>query len=606
MGAVVSGFKDADQAAHSASKGCENPLSSLASERETVSRPVGNERASNRRKGDRMFQTRCLVFGYAFTLSFWAGVGAVAAPLGTAFTYQGQLKQGGAPMDGTANMVFKLFDAAAAGNLLGTQTVNDVPVTNGLFTVELNAGRQFGANAFNGEQRWLEISVNATPLAPRQELTTTPYAQFAAKPWATSGTNISYAMGNVGIGTDSPTSMLHFQRPYSDTGIRFQSLRFDQGAPGAALRAPGSAATSGVGEPWNTPAAALTSNDAYATSNLSEVVGKPDADQSRFLDLTAAGFALPAGAQITGFTVQTEGHVAAVCSGCETAQVTVFAELLGGLAPSQTRSFRPTSSDTNHVTGGTFDSWGLEWTPNAVNADAFGVRLSANLVLGETICIFGGCGIVPCDCAGTGTAFVDAVTITVHFFNAPTTSTPVDWSLGLSQDDANFRIAATPDLSSPNILINPQGNVGIGTTAPDSFFKLALNGFAAKTSGPQWSTLSDARLKRNVEPLKGALERMLLLRGVTFEFTEEGLRTGLALPGRHTGLIAQEVEPVFPDWVDETPSGYKFVTEHGTTALLVEALRELRAEKDAQIAELMKRLSQVEAQIQIGREQKGN
>jgi len=536
--------------------------------------------------------------------------------LTTAFTYQGQLKQGGVPVDSPTDLVFQLFDAETNGAQVGASLIrNGIDVVNGLFTVELD----FGVEVLDGSARWLQIRVNAVPLSPRQPITPTPYAlqtrgivvnelgrvgvgtKNPANQLTVAGD--SDFSGNVGIGANVPTSMLHFQRPYADTGIRFQSVRFDQGAPASALRAPGSATTSGAGEPWNTPAAALGSNDAYATSNLSEVVGKPDTDQSRFLDLTAAGFALSAGAQVTGFTVQTEGHATAACSGCETALVNVFAELLGGPAQSAKKTFTPTSSDTNHVAGGTFDSWGLVWTPNAVNASAFGVRLSANLVLGETICIFGACGIVPCDCAGTGTAFIDAVTITVHFFDAPTTSSPVDWSLGLSQDDANFRIAATSDLSAPAFVITPQGSVGVGTTDfLGGFFKLAVNGPAAKPNGGQWSQLSDARLKRNVEPLHGALERMLSLRGVTFEFTQEGLRTGLATPGRKVGLIAQEVETVFPDWVDETPSGYKFVTEEGTTALLVEALRELRAEKDRQmaerdaaIAELKERLARLES-----------
>ena len=62
-----------------------------------------------------MFQTRCVVFGYALALSFWAGVGAVAAPLGTAFTYQGQLKSDGSPANGLHDMRFRLFDAAVGG-----------------------------------------------------------------------------------------------------------------------------------------------------------------------------------------------------------------------------------------------------------------------------------------------------------------------------------------------------------------------------------------------------------------------------------------------------------------------------------------------------------
>ena len=59
-------------------------------------------------------------------------------PMGTGFTYQGQLKQNGQPFSGSPNLIFKLFDAASGGNLLGTQTVSGVNVSGGLFTVLLN------------------------------------------------------------------------------------------------------------------------------------------------------------------------------------------------------------------------------------------------------------------------------------------------------------------------------------------------------------------------------------------------------------------------------------------------------------------------------------
>src|SRR5512140_2515790 len=67
-------------------------------------------------------------------------------PLGTAFTYQGRLRQAGQPFNGSANLVFKLYDASSAGNLLGTQTLSGVTVSGGLFTVQLNAAGEFGAN----------------------------------------------------------------------------------------------------------------------------------------------------------------------------------------------------------------------------------------------------------------------------------------------------------------------------------------------------------------------------------------------------------------------------------------------------------------------------
>lgn len=106
-----------------------------------------------------------------------------AAALGTGFTYQGQLKQSGSPVNGTVNLDFSLWNDPTAtnpGNQVGSlQSIAAVSVSSGLFTVQLNGGGEFGASAFTGEQRWLQISVNGTPLSPRQELTAAPNALFA-------------------------------------------------------------------------------------------------------------------------------------------------------------------------------------------------------------------------------------------------------------------------------------------------------------------------------------------------------------------------------------------------------------------------------------------
>ncbi|MCA9290225.1 MAG: tail fiber domain-containing protein [Phycisphaerales bacterium] len=139
------------------------------------------------------------------------------------------------------------------------------------------------------------------------------------------------------------------------------------------------------------------------------------------------------------------------------------------------------------------------------------------------------------------------------------------------------------------------GDVGVGGADPGSF-TFAVNGDAAKPDGGLWSTFSDRRLKRHIEPLEsGVLDRLLAIHGYTFEYTDDAVRQRLALPGRRTGLIAQEVRDVFPGWVDADAEGYLYVTERGLTAIVVEALRELRSEKDAEIAELNARLERLEA-----------
>jgi len=103
----------------------------------------------------------------------------VEQSLGTSFTYQGQLKKGGSPVNDTCNFQFSLYDAASSGMKIGsTVTVWDVNVNNGLFTTQID----FGSGRFNGNARWLEIAVKCpedssyTTLSPRQALTATPYA----------------------------------------------------------------------------------------------------------------------------------------------------------------------------------------------------------------------------------------------------------------------------------------------------------------------------------------------------------------------------------------------------------------------------------------------
>lgn len=105
-------------------------------------------------------------------------------PLGTAFTYQGQLKQGGNPVNDTCDFQFSLWDAVSGGTQVGTTQTKTVSVSNGLFTV---ADPDFGAGAFQGDARWLGIAVKCsgeggyTTLDPRQPLTATPYALYSLK-----------------------------------------------------------------------------------------------------------------------------------------------------------------------------------------------------------------------------------------------------------------------------------------------------------------------------------------------------------------------------------------------------------------------------------------
>src|SRR5215467_15009661 len=119
-----------------------------------------------------------LTLALAFLLS------ASSAPAQTtAFTYQGRLTDGGTPASGNYDLQFTLWDAASGGTQQPqptpvTVTRSNVSVSSGIFTVQLD----FTVNAFPGADRFLEISVTPsgggtfTTLAPRQQISATPYA----------------------------------------------------------------------------------------------------------------------------------------------------------------------------------------------------------------------------------------------------------------------------------------------------------------------------------------------------------------------------------------------------------------------------------------------
>ncbi|MBS0196523.1 MAG: hypothetical protein JSR77_07175 [Planctomycetes bacterium] len=134
-----------------------------------------------------MFPNRLVTFVLATSMAAvflaWMPLARAQSPAGPAFTYQGELRADGVPLDGACDFKFRLYDAATGSGQVGPElSVPGVNVLNGLFTTQLN----FGSSPFVGQARWLEISVRNsgsgaayTVLAPRQALTATPYALYA-------------------------------------------------------------------------------------------------------------------------------------------------------------------------------------------------------------------------------------------------------------------------------------------------------------------------------------------------------------------------------------------------------------------------------------------
>lgn len=134
------------------------------------------------------------------------------------------------------------------------------------------------------------------------------------------------------------------------------------------------------------------------------------------------------------------------------------------------------------------------------------------------------------------------------------------------------------------------GNVGIGVAAPtqplDVSGNVKASGNAAITgsvTGGSFLYSSDLRLKQNILPITGALNKVQNLNGVAFTWRKNGIKD--------IGIVAQDVEKVLPEIVKTDANGMKSVEYGNLIAVLIEAVKE----QQKQIEDLKQRLAQQES-----------
>lgn len=156
----------------------------------------------------RVMKQKSICWAGHFAIAFCCLLSAwdVAAQGSTAFTYQGQLRDGGTNANGTYPMTFSLYDASSGGNQIGSTVSTSPTLANGLFSVNLD----FGSSAFDGNPRWLEITVKsgtnaAETLAPRPQVLPAPYALFSA----TAATVTNGAITQIKIATNQVVKSLN-------------------------------------------------------------------------------------------------------------------------------------------------------------------------------------------------------------------------------------------------------------------------------------------------------------------------------------------------------------------------------------------------------------
>jgi len=164
-------------------------------------------------------------------------------------------------------------------------------------------------------------------------------------------------------------------------------------------------------------------------------------------------------------------------------------------------------------------------------------------------------------------------------------------SIGSGSSAIHF-YTATPDdplwyntvnETTEKMTILGNGNVGIGTNNPQH----ALHVVGSTWSSTGWSS-SDVRWKKKVTPIGSALEKVLALRGVTYNWRKDEFPAMNFDTLKHVGFIAQEVEKIMPELVTTQTNGFKGLEYNGFVALLANAMQELYAKVQNQGQQLSK------------------
>jgi len=138
-------------------------------------------------------------------------------------------------------------------------------------------------------------------------------------------------------------------------------------------------------------------------------------------------------------------------------------------------------------------------------------------------------------------------------------------------------------LATPLTALQVNGDIRVGTSGTNG----CLQNFAGTALAGTCS--SDARLKTNILPFAPILDKLVKLQPVHFDWNTEQYPDYHFGPGRNSGLIAQDVEMVFPEMVSADANGFKTVNYSELPYLTLAAIRELKTESDSLRAQLSER-----------------
>jgi hypothetical protein len=143
--------------------------------------------------------------------------------------------------------------------------------------------------------------------------------------------------------------------------------------------------------------------------------------------------------------------------------------------------------------------------------------------------------------------------------------------------DNNTYITSAPSAGTADGQIQYRSGTGFGASV-DLTFNATTK--VLSCNGDIIAFASDERLKTNFEPIENAVDKVLQLRGFTYNFNEIGEGLGFDTSIRHAGVSAQEVQAVLPEAVCPAPASDEYLTVKydKLVPLLIEAIKELKEE----------------------------
>ncbi|WP_376695874.1 tail fiber domain-containing protein [Wenzhouxiangella sp. EGI_FJ10305] len=459
-----------------------------------------------------------------------------AAQSETTITYQGQLEDASGPFTGTPGMEFRLFDSLTEGGQIGTEIVlSAVPVTDGLFQVELDFGAPYGASP-----TYLEVMVGGETLEPRQRISAAPLAVHALSLDAAYGDNRFWKLdGNSGTtpGTDILGTTDDTPLEVHVNGVR--ALRLEPGdgpnviAGSAANQVASGVRGASVAGGWDLGGNFVAGDFGTISGGADNLAGAPDGNEN------TRGFAT-----VSGGTGNTANDAYATVGGGINNLASGYGAMVGGGAAN-------TASKSYATVGGGFRN-----TASGEYSFAAGNRAKANhrgaFVWADS---------TTDDFASTGNdqLLVRAAGGVGIGTNSPTRDLHIKQR---STDNAGIGLQIERSGASTN-------NWGLYIATTDNLgfrYNDVLKSRIDADDGV-YSTSSDRNAKKDIQALSGVLSKVLELKPRTYLMKEQDESSV-----RSPGFIAQEVEPLFPATVTvqdgEYALKYSQITVLNTAALI--------------------------------------